>query len=228
MVLLFGLAAVLLGAAGLILKLLVKAAGSHPVAAAVTAAAIGAAGLLLRRTRSRRVTGRTADGLADLTQEIAEGSEAEPERMGETTPPGEGPPERFEAGDYAAMDPDTFEQAIAALCERDGCRDVQVVGGAGDLGADVVAIAPDGRRIVIQCKRYGPLNKVGSQDLQRFGGTCFAVHEAHVAAVITTGEFTEPAAEYGEQCGIHCVDQAALVAWTDGAGPAPWDIEVRE
>ncbi|MFH9659587.1 restriction endonuclease [Streptomyces sp. NPDC017248] len=124
--------------------------------------------------------------------------------------------------DYAALDPDGFEQAIAELCARDGCRDVEVVGGAGDLGADVVAVAPDGRRVVVQCKQYGDTNKVGSQDMQRFGGTCFAIHEAEVAAVVTTSGFTEPALEYARQCGIVCVDGDDLQAWCGGSGPAPW------
>ncbi|GGY99147.1 restriction endonuclease [Streptomyces poonensis] len=124
--------------------------------------------------------------------------------------------------DYDALDADEFEQATAALCERDGCVEVEVVGGAGDLGADVLAVAPDGRSVVIQCKRYGETNRVGSQDLQRFGGTCFTVHGADVAVVVTTSGFTAPAAEYAEQCGIVCVDRDALLAWSDGTGPPPW------
>ncbi|MFF3568627.1 restriction endonuclease [Nocardia jiangxiensis] len=43
------------------------------------------------------------------------------------------------------MSPRDFEYALAALCRRDGCSDVQVVGRAGDLGADVLARSPDGR-----------------------------------------------------------------------------------
>ncbi|KUL64164.1 restriction endonuclease [Streptomyces sp. NRRL S-1521] len=125
--------------------------------------------------------------------------------------------------DYTELDPDGFEDAIAELCVRDACLDVEVVGGACDLGADVVAVTPDGRRIVIQCKRYGDANKVGSQDLQRFGGTCFTVHEADVAVLVTTSDFTAPALEYAEQCGIVCVDGAELAAWRDGAGPSPWE-----
>ncbi len=106
--------------------------------------------------------------------------------------------------DFAALDPDTFEEAVAALCRRDGCADAETVGGAGDLGADVLATAPDGRRVVIQCKRYGPENKVGSQDLQRFGGTCWSVHGAQLAVLVTTSEFTAPAEEYADSCGIRC------------------------
>ncbi|MFJ4280551.1 restriction endonuclease [Streptomyces massasporeus] len=129
-------------------------------------------------------------------------------------------PEMF---DYAALTPEEFEEAIAALCERDGCSGVEVVGGAGDLGADVLAVTPDGRRIVVQCKRYDESHRVGSQDLQRFGGTCFTVHEADVAVLVSTSDFTAPALEYAEQCGILCVNGEALEAWTDGSGPRPWD-----
>ncbi|MGW0078889.1 restriction endonuclease [Streptomyces cellulosae] len=129
--------------------------------------------------------------------------------------------------DHEALTPDEFEAATAELCTRDGCTEVRVVGGAGDLGADVIAVTPDGRRLVVQCKRYGEDNKVGSQDLQRFGGTCFTVHEADVAVVVTTGEFTVPALEYAEQCGIVCVDGDGLLAWSQGRATAPW-AGVRE
>lgn len=46
---------------------------------------------------------------------------------------------------YHVLRPSEFEHAIAYLCQRDGCTDVVVSGGAGDLGADVTATAPDGR-----------------------------------------------------------------------------------
>ncbi|MEV6019430.1 MULTISPECIES: restriction endonuclease [unclassified Streptomyces] len=126
---------------------------------------------------------------------------------------------------YEALDPDEFEQAVADLCRRDGCLDVDVVGGAGDLGADVVARTPDGRSVVIQCKRYCDGNRVGSQDLQRFGGTCFTVHGADVAVVVTTSDFTAPALDYAEQCGIVCVDGPQLQRWQEGAGPRPWETQ---
>lgn len=126
---------------------------------------------------------------------------------------------------YEELDPAEFEQAVAELCRRDGCTEVDVVGGAGDLGADVVARTPDGRLLVVQCKRYRDANRVGSQDVQRFGGTCFTVHGAEVAVVVTTGDFTAPAVEYAERCGIVCVDGEDLRQWQDGAGPRPWEAE---
>ncbi|MEU7033857.1 restriction endonuclease [Streptomyces sp. NPDC046237] len=125
--------------------------------------------------------------------------------------------------DHAAVDADGFEHTVAALCARDGCTAVEVVGGAGDLGADVLAVAEDGRRVVLQCKHYAEDNRVGSQDLQRFGGTCFTIHDADVAVVVTTSSFTAPAAEYAATSGIVCVDGEALAAWTDQITPPPWE-----
>ncbi|MFH9725135.1 restriction endonuclease [Streptomyces sp. NPDC017254] len=133
-----------------------------------------------------------------------------------------------EALDHTAVDADGFEHTVAALCARDGCTPVEVVGGAGDLGADVVAVTVDGRRLVLQCKHYAPDNRVGSQDLQRFGGTCFTIHEADVAVVVTTSSFTAPAVEYAATCGIICVDGEALAAWTDQITPAPWEAPATE
>ncbi|GGX09621.1 restriction endonuclease [Streptomyces chryseus] len=234
-ILCFGLVAIVLCGAGLTLRLAIRTADSRPLFAVVIAVVLAGAVAALRNVRGRRRAARVTDAVVEATYEIAGSAPVQEERQGDPaaaviteagTADMEVPVETFAATDYAAMDPVEFEQAVAALCERDGCRDVRVVGGAGDLGADVVGTTPDGRRVVIQCKRYGPMNKVGSQDVQRFGGTCFAVHEAHVAAVVTTGEFTQPAAEYAEQCGILCVDHAGLVAWTDGTGFAPWEAEV--
>jgi restriction system protein len=125
--------------------------------------------------------------------------------------------------DHGAVDADGFEHTVAALCARDGCTAVEVVGGAGDLGADVLAVAEDGRRVVLQCKHYAQDNRVGSQDLQRFGGTCFTIHDADVAVVVTTSSFTAPAVEYAGTCGIICVDGDALAAWTDQIAAPPWE-----
>lgn len=132
-----------------------------------------------------------------------------------------------EVARYHAMSPRGFEHAIAFLCERDGCHGTRAAGGAGDLGADVIANTPDGRRIVIQCKRYGPTTKVGSPDLQRFGGTCYSVHGVHgaqVATVVTTSVFTKPAAQYAASHGIRLFDGAALAAWATHTGPPPWGL----
>ena len=66
-----------------------------------------------------------------------------------------------------------FEHAIRDLMHRDGCADAAQVGGRGDLGADVKATDPYGRRWVIQCKhrRNGDRGAaVGTPDLQVLNG----------------------------------------------------------
>ncbi len=124
-----------------------------------------------------------------------------------------------------SLSPAAFEHALAALCRRDGCRDVRVVGGAGDLGADVLARGPAGQRIVLQAKRYRNSGKVGSQDVQRFGGTCFTIHRADIAAVVTTArDYTSAARSYAQAAGILLMDARALAAWESRTGPAPWEL----
>ncbi|MEU0686189.1 restriction endonuclease [Streptomyces uncialis] len=224
--LVFALAATLLCGTGLALKAAARNAGEHR-------GYVYAAGLLVvialiatvRRTRTRTRTRTRARSARPLREPMTAvpGPRRQPDHR-EPEPGTEAAPEST-ADTFGAMDPLVFEQAIAALCVRDGCQDVEVSGGAGDLGADVTAMTPDGLRLVVQCKRYGPVNKVGSQDMQRFGGTCFAVHQADVAVLVTTGEFTGPAAEYADECGIVRFDSEALTAWADATGPAPWEAD---
>ncbi|MFI9029513.1 restriction endonuclease [Streptomyces sp. NPDC053560] len=210
----FGLIAIGIVGIGLMLRTGLDGAARHPVASLGVVLLIGALvfGVLRFRPRGGRVPRSGASGEEGLAVDEAD-SETEAEVQAE------------EAGrvmDYAAMGADEFESAVAALCERDGCFDVQIVGGANDLGADIVARAPDGRTVVIQCKRYAETHRVGSQDLQRFGGTCYTVHGADVAALVTTSTFTDPALEYAEQCGILCFSGTELIDWSVGEGPAPW------
>ena len=226
--------ALLICGAGLAVRTALRTAERHPVVAvASTVALVAAVVLLLRLRRSRRAAAKAAAAAVEAAYEVVDAALEElPEA--DVVPPRPEPVrtvdheamdpydhEAMDPYDYEAMDPYDFEEAVAALCRRDGCLDAEVVGGAGDLGADVVGTTPDGRRLVVQCKRYTNDNKVGSQDLQRFGGTCYAVHGAEAAVVVTTGEFTDPALEYAEQCGIVCVGLDGLTAWSEGAAP-PW------
>ncbi|MEU6368613.1 restriction endonuclease [Streptomyces sp. NPDC046931] len=241
----FGLLGAVIALLGLAARTAISVVEARPVWAVVLGVlTVAAAPALRRRPRNRISAARTVreataaldeatrTAIDALDDPLLPGPEpavsptavapplAPDERTGADEPAADHP--RAGAVDYDALDPDEFEQAIAALCERDGCARVEVVGGAGDLGADVVATAPDGSRLVIQCKRYGEGNRVGSQDLQRFGGTCFTVHEADIAVVVTTSGFTAPARDYAEQCGIVCWDREDLEAWGGRTGPEPW------
>ncbi|MFB6849898.1 restriction endonuclease [Streptomyces sp. NPDC056373] len=232
--------AVLVSVLGLAARVAAGALDRRPawVFVLVAVAVAGCLGLR-RRWRLSGVARRAAAALDEAAREAAEALEASavPAQLTSAPVPINVPapaPATADtvalavAVDYDALTPEEFEEAIAGLCERDGCTDVEVVGGAGDLGADVLAVTPDGRRVVIQCKHYGESHRVGSQDLQRFGGTCFTVHEADVAVLVCTSDFTAPAVEYAEQCGIVCLDREALEAWTDGTGPHPWQAALED
>ncbi|WP_374936709.1 restriction endonuclease [Streptomyces sp. Ru71] len=231
----FAILALVLCAVGFAVRTVVETVERRPVWEVVLCLVAASVALALHRRRRRVCAARTArraaealEAATDTALEELETPDAKPlsphlpRQADGAFPVSDVSVPQPSAGDYDALGPDEFEQAVAELCARDGCSDVEVVGGAGDLGADVLAVAPDGRRVVVQCKRYGDAHRVGSQDLQRFGGTCYTVHGADVAVVVTTSDFTTPAAEYAEQCGIVCVDGTALRAWNDGTGPAPW------
>src|SRR5205814_4632804 len=118
-----------------------------------------------------------------------------------------------------AMTGPQFEQYVARLMRRDGLRRVQVCGGSGDLGADVTGYTGDGRKVVVQCKRYA--GSVGDPHVQKFNGTAWQIHGADVALLVTTGRPTAKARQLAQRCGIVLVDRDTLAAWaTDRLLPA--------
>ncbi|MER5811682.1 restriction endonuclease [Streptomyces sp. NPDC002033] len=217
-VLALGLAGIGVGGLAAFVKA-AEGAGARVPFVPVVAVVVLLVGVMLARWSVSPVRRRQAAGGPDVYEDLPADLPADLYVPEVPDVPDVGP----DALDHAGVDADGFEHSVAALCARDGCTTVEVVGGAGDLGADVIAVTPDGRRVVVQCKHYAEDHRVGSQDLQRFGGTCFAVHDADVAVVVTTSSFTAPALEYAAACGILCLDGDALAAWTDPAGLPPWE-----
>ncbi|MBS2533970.1 restriction endonuclease [Catenulispora sp. NF23] len=116
-----------------------------------------------------------------------------------------------------AMSGTEFELFIAGLCHRDGFTVHQSRGGAGDLGADVITDSPDGRRVVIQCKRYKPGNAVPGPDLQRFLGTARPIHNADVPVFVTTAwRFTKQSRELAAGQHVVLIDRDLLSHWNNG------------
>ena len=91
-----------------------------------------------------------------------------------------------------AMSGTEFEEVVAELCRRDGCTQVRRVGGSGDNGADVLGRLPDGRTMVIQCKRYAPHRTIASREVRDLLGA--KVHfAADVAIFVATTRFSPQA-----------------------------------
>jgi restriction system protein len=126
-----------------------------------------------------------------------------------------------------AMSGTEFEKFIAGLCHRDGFIIHRAGGGAGDLGADVIAEAPDGRLAVLQCKRFKTDSPVSGPDMQRFLGTVRAVHNADVPVFVTTAwRFTRQARELAISQQVVLIDRDRLSHWVKGMSlekyfPAP-------
>ncbi|MFJ4829319.1 restriction endonuclease [Streptomyces sp. NPDC088747] len=109
-----------------------------------------------------------------------------------------------------------FEELVASLCRRDGCIDVRRVGGANDNGADVVGRLPDGRSVVIQCKRYAPTSTIASRELRDLLGA--KVHfGADLAVFVTTTRFSRPSEKFALHHGILAVHRDHLGLWNNGA-----------
>ncbi|MET7947008.1 restriction endonuclease [Micromonospora sp. NPDC005324] len=115
-----------------------------------------------------------------------------------------------------------FEQWFARILVASGFRDVTVCGGSGDRGADVIAVAPDGRRVVVQCKRQSVSNRVGSAAIQRFAGTCRVIHGGEICMLVTNSFFTAgDGIQIAQQLDITLVDRKALEVWAWTGRPTP-------
>ncbi|WP_043687388.1 restriction endonuclease [Streptomyces xylophagus] len=117
--------------------------------------------------------------------------------------------------ELAAMTPAAFEQACAELLARDGFVHSRRVGGAGDLGADVVAWDGQGRKLVLQCKQY-TRRPVGSKEVQTFNGTARPEHGAHHPIMIGLSGFTQPAIAFAARHAIVLVGRPELKRWAHG------------
>ncbi|MEU3774214.1 restriction endonuclease [Streptomyces sp. NPDC032472] len=115
-----------------------------------------------------------------------------------------------------AMNPLEFEEYVAELCRRDGCTEVRRVGAANDLGADVTGWLPDGRKLVVQCKRYAKHRTVGSPDLQKFNGTARSEHGADVPLFVASCKFTKQARAFAARHDLVLVDVDLLGFWNSG------------
>ncbi|MFF8284160.1 restriction endonuclease [Streptomyces albus] len=185
-------AAVALVATAVLLTALLPEARPYVLAAALLAA-VGAAGWWLwrkdRLTRDQDRRWREADRISAGRRTLAE---------------------------VDAMTGTEFEELVAQLCRRDGCTEVRRVGGSHDNGADVVGRLPDGRSMVIQCKRYTPSSTIASREMRDLLGA--RVHfGADLAVFVTTTRFSRPSEKFAVQHGILAVHRDHLGLWNSGA-----------
>ncbi|WP_329295616.1 restriction endonuclease [Streptomyces sp. NBC_01455] len=133
---------------------------------------------------------------------------------------------RYAISQLDALTHQQFEFAVRDLMRRDGCSDALRVGGRGDLGADVKATDPHGRRWVIQCKHRRGGNEgsaVGTPDLQVLNGTGRPVHKGDVIVMVTNGRITQSGRDFARAQRLHLVDRQVLAQWATGSRPL-WEL----
>ena len=117
------------------------------------------------------------------------------------------------------LDPVSFEHFTASLFERMGYQ-VETTPESGDEGVDLF-ITKNGRRAVVQCKRYE--NLVGQPVVRDLYGVMLHNQVDH-AYLITTGRFSLPAQAWAEGKFIHLVDGMELCEWIGFVPPPPLRI----
>ncbi|MEA5077871.1 MAG: restriction endonuclease [Anaerolineaceae bacterium] len=101
-----------------------------------------------------------------------------------------------------SLSPADFEEMVADTYRAQG-HDVEVVGGSGDHGIDLIVRSQRGEIWLVQCKRYS--GKVGEPVVRDLYGALRA-SDANGAALITTGYITEAARLWAEGKPLHLFD----------------------
>lgn len=114
------------------------------------------------------------------------------------------------------LTPKEFEESVADIMICLGYTEVEIPGGAGDEGADVRAVDPNGKTVVVQCKLYAQSHKVGSPEAQLLLGAKSHFHADRVI-LVTTSTFTAPATGYAATNGLELVDGHQLANWAHRA-----------
>ena len=94
-----------------------------------------------------------------------------------------------------------LERVIARMMEHLGWKNINVIGGAGDRGGDVLATRAEGSRVkswVVQSKAVTGDRYIGPQALKE-AINALSFYDANIAAVATNGEFTKTARQRQEQ-----------------------------
>ena len=110
------------------------------------------------------------------------------------------------AGLHATFSPKAFERYVAGLFRQKGYR-VIVRGGSGDHGVDLELRQPDGRRAIVQCKRYQ--NTVGEETVRELMGTMLHERVPH-GFLVTTADISEAARAWAADKPITLIDGQTL------------------
>ncbi len=109
------------------------------------------------------------------------------------------------------MDERAFEELVATVWAEQGWQ-TEVTKGSGDRGVDIVAWknTPFEQKQLIQAKRYGPTNKVGSDAIQKYSGLYARNEQIDAVVVVTTSDFTSEAQTVAKNRNVKLVNGPKL------------------
>ncbi len=117
----------------------------------------------------------------------------------------------YVAEDWTTLSPTDFERRMANLFEAMGYV-VEHTGRTGDHGIDLLATSNaviTGGKLVIQCKRYAEVNKVGESEVRDLYGA--VTHErASKGILVTTSDFTSPARKFATDKQLELINGSKL------------------
>jgi len=104
-----------------------------------------------------------------------------------------------------SMSGEDFELLCAEQLSRAGWK-ANVIGATGDQGGDIVA-EKDGRRVVLQCKKYSaPVGNAAVQEVF----AAMRYHAAEVACVVSNAGYTKAALQLAATAGVHLLHYSEI------------------
>jgi restriction system protein len=124
---------------------------------------------------------------------------------------------------YLSMDPHQFENAVAELFRALG-YDVKQTPFSNDGGKDAIA-TKDGKKLLIECKRYGVDKSIGRRDLQILVAA-MQDEKADGGVFVNTGMFAGTAESYAAKNRIILYDRDGLASLINTAYGSAVDFSV--
>ncbi|MFB1065025.1 restriction endonuclease [Natrinema sp. H-ect4] len=118
-----------------------------------------------------------------------------------------------------SMDDYEFEHFVADLWETMGW-DCEVSTASNDKGIDVRAkkTTPYNQKALIQAKRYGEGNKVGSPAIQQYSSLKHQEDNVDKVVVVTTSSYSRNAKELADDLNVKLIDGDDLIGLVDQEG----------
>ncbi len=121
-------------------------------------------------------------------------------------------PANISLDDLQRIDERVFEELVAEVWAEQGWQ-TETTKGTADRGVDVVAWkdTPFEQKQLIQAKRYGAKNKVGSDAIQKYSGLYARNEQVDAVVVVTTSGFTREAQAVAKNRNVKLVDGGKLL-----------------